>query len=387
MAARLVIAILFFAHATTAFASTPFVKFGDNSRPECIDAMRLAAVMYKSTAKRLYAPLTIPEEMQSRFILGALKRGISLEDAMESASEFEILPLSDRDSVYLSRDAIYWSREAKGELRIVVREYPVGWRGNMYDLYLLDETVQQETFLSNIDNTAPVISQTWLPPPVFRQDESGTKWFIDVGEPYLILADWDVYSAKEGRVICSIAFAPDSRGNNILARKVVMIEGLLGKAFHLREDPAVLLPKQVTALARKLDEALGPGINEGTLQPTARTRLDTKHILANAALRPWALSDDDAYNSRSEVDEGLEEWANVNRSRRRLYNEIRKEYPIAERSLTKYYESTYGLQTQKAKEVAAWTLDLIFRSFFVFTKGGAYFQRDDVRTNPWPTEH
>lgn len=129
---------------------------------------------------------------------------------------------------------------------------------------------------------------------------------------------------------------------------------------------------------------MGPGNDEGTLQPTARTRLDAKHVLANAGLRPWALVDGNAYNSRSEVDAGLENWAKANSSRRRLYGEILKEYPVAERSLAAYYASAYGLKPQKAQEAAAWVLDLVFRSFFVFSNGQNYFRYDGVRTNPWP---
>ena len=107
-------------------------------------------------------------------------------------------------------------------------------------------------------------------------------------------------------------------------------------------------------------------------------------MLANVALRPWALVDDDAYNSRSEVDTGLEDWAKVNSSRRRLYREILQEYPTAERSLATYYVNTYGLQPQKAREAAAWVLDLVFRSFFVFSNGQNYFSRAGVKENPWP---
>ena len=360
MATRFTIASLFFIHATTVLASLPLAA-GNTSRPECIDAMRLAKAMYESTAQRLYAPLKIPKEMQSRLILGASELDISGGDALQSTAEFEKLPQDTRN--------IYWSREAKGELRIVVREIPVGWRGDMYSLYLLDKTVKKETFLSNIDTTPnsspyqPVVSETWRPPLVFQHDERGMQWFVDVGQPFQILAAWNVFASKEKRAICTIAFHPPARA------------------------PIGLLPKPVVALTRKLDEALGPGNDEGTLQQTARTRLHAQHVLANAALRPWALSDGDAYNSRSEVDCGLDDWANVNRSRRHLHNEIRKTYPVAEQSLATYYARAYSLQPQKAQEVAAWVLDLIFRSYFVFSNGGNYFRYDGVRTNPWPLEH
>jgi len=296
--------------------------------------------------------------LQSTLVLGASELDISGGSALTGTDDFEKLPQDTRN--------IYWAKEPNGGLRVVVREIPHGWRGDMYDLYLLDASVSKDDFLNSISSATggaryqPVVSDTWRPPLVFQQPQPKTKWFIDVGQPFQVLSAWRVYSSKERRAICEIAFSPP--GN----------------------DAAGRLPRPVRTLARNLDEALGPGNDEGTLQPTARTRLDAKHVLANAALRPWALVDGDAYNSRSEVDAGLENWAKANSSRRRLYGEILKEYPVAERSLAAYYASAYGLQPQKAQESAAWVLDLVFRSFFVFSHGQNYFRYDGVRTNPWP---
>lgn len=360
MVARLSIAVCFLLQATVALASLPSAK-GDISRPECIDALKLAREMFHSTAQRLYAPLTIPPGLQSTLVLGASELDISLGNALTRTEDFEKLPQGIRD--------IHWAKETNGALRVVVREVPVGWRGDMYYLYLLDAAVTKDDFLNNINSATgsaayqPVVSDTWRPPLVFQFPQLKEKWFIDVGQPFQILSDWRVYSSKERRAICTIIFSPPSK------------------------DPAARLPRPVRTLARKLDEALGPGNDEGTLQPTARTRLDARHVLANAALRPWALVDGNAYNSRSEVDAGLEDWAKVNNSRRRLYGEILKEYPVAERSLSAYYVRAYGLQPQKAEEAAAWVLDLVFRSFFIFSNGQVYFRYDGVRTNPWPLKH
>lgn len=356
MITRLSIVFSFILQATVALASP--LATGDVSRPECGDAMKLAKEMFQSTAQRLYAPLLVPTSLRSTLVLGASELDISGGDALTSSDDFERLPQDIGN--------IYWAKEANNALRVVVREIPVGWRGNMYDLYLLDTEVSKDDFLNSINSATgssrhqPVVSDSWRPPLVFQHPQLKAKWFIDVGQPFQILSDWRVYSSKGRRAICTIAFSPHG------------------------DDATGLLPRPVRTLARKLDEALGPGIDEGTLQPTARTRLDAKHVLANAALRPWALVDRNAYNSRSEVDAGLENWANANSSRRRLYSEILKEYPAAERSLATYYSSAYGLQPQKAQEAAAWVLDLVFRSFFVFSNGQNYFRYDGVRTNPWP---
>lgn len=312
MMGRLSIAVCFYLQATAALASLPSAT-GDISSPECIDAMKLAKAMFQSTAQRLYAPLTIPADFQSKLVLGASALDISGGDALTSTEDFEKHPQNTR--------SIYWARETHGALRVVVREVAIGWRGDMYDMYLLDATVVKDEFLNNIDPTPgsspyqPIVPGTWRPPLVFKPDGHKAKWFIDVGQPFQILSDWHVYSSREKHAICTITFSPQGK--------------------NAEES----LPEPVTRLSRKLDEALGPGNDEGTLQPTARTRLNARHVLANAALRPWALIDSDAYNSRSEVDAGLEDWAKVNNSRHRLYSEIRKEYPLAERSLAAYYAS------------------------------------------------
>ena len=330
----------------SAFASSP-VATGDPSRPECIDAMRLGKAMYESTAPRLYAPLSVPKGMESRLILGASDLDISGGDALTNSPEFEKLPRGS--------GAIYWAAKPSEGHRIVVQDMPMSWQGNTYDLYLLDPAAQKASSLEK-----PIIAQAWRPPLVFQRDKQGTKWFIDVGHPAIALGDWNVYTAKEGRPVCTISFHPGA------------------------ENPADLLPKQLLAFTRRLDEVLGPGNNEGTLQPTAGIRIAAQHLLANAALRPWALADTDAYNSRSEVDKGLEQWAKSNRARRRLYDEITKTYPAAEQSLAEYYEKAYRLPAQKSREVASWTLGLIFRSYFVFPNEEGRRQDRNTRTNPWP---
>lgn len=92
---------------------------------------------------------------------------------------------------------MYWAREArKGERRIVVTEDPVGWRGDMYSLYLLDRSVEQPNFLNdlNISRTdAAIISDYWRPPLVSQLSDTGGQWFIDVGPPSKVLANWTIY--------------------------------------------------------------------------------------------------------------------------------------------------------------------------------------------------
>jgi hypothetical protein len=147
-----------------------------------------------------------------------------------------------------------------------------------------------------------------------------------------------------------------------------------------------LLPAEVRALSRLLDEALGPGTDEGTLQPTAGLRNKAAHVRANATFRPWALVSATPYNSRAEVDAGLEEWARGVRPRRLLLAKIIAAYTPAQRSLATFYERAFGLPRADAAEVAAWALDIIFRSYFVFPRDGEAPQGDGGDRNPWPRE-
>jgi hypothetical protein len=238
-------------------------------------------------------------------------------------------------------------------------------------VYFLDPAVTVESFVNNFTSNRDensrypaIIEDSWQAPLVFQGGQPNESWFIDVGR-YTVLGDWRVFSSKGNDVICTIGFFP--RG----------------------ENPSRLLPPPVMALANKLDEVLGAdGEYAGTLQSVARVRGHSWDVLANAALRPWALTDSDGFNPRSEVDAGLKGWAEVNNSRRRLLGEIVKAYPLAERSLAEYYVNTYGLSSQDAREVAAWTIDLIYRSFFVFHRDlNYYYDVYQAKENPWPTDH
>jgi hypothetical protein len=185
MIIRLSIAVCLFLRAAAAFA-LPFAT-GDVSRPECVDAMKLARTMYYSTAQRLFAPLTIPTDLHSTLVLGASELDISGGDALTSTEDFEKLPHDRRH--------VYWAKETNGGLRVVVHEIIMNWQGDWYRLYLLDPAVKKEDFLNSVrSDTAeslyqPVISETWRPPLVFKHHQLKAKWFIYV-DTVLIVKRW-----------------------------------------------------------------------------------------------------------------------------------------------------------------------------------------------------
>lgn len=337
---------------------------GNIASQECSDADHLAKTMFNSLSPRLYAPVIIPDGMHSKIVLGASSLDISGGEALEEDKEqFEKVHQPGDHSVR----SIYWSAHTENGVRIVVKETSAGWRGDVYSLYLIGADVTQIDFLKDVKNNfsnpkyAALFSGAWRPPLIFRTKSSKKTWFIDVNDPSQILADWNIYQGTLSgfQLSCTVKFRPE-----------------ITKAENL-------LPQSVSRLSHLLDETIGPGNDEGTLQPTARLRLNVQHIWANAALRPWALSESDIYNSRDEVDAGLLAWSQGGPTYRRVYKEILRSYPIAESSLGKYYQKQFLLSEKKARRLAKWVLDIAFRSNYAFSNGGDYFRYDNVNTNPW----
>lgn len=238
----------------------------------------------------------------------------------------------------------------------------MGWRGDLFDAYLLDPGVKPSAFEAGRNAPRPgvtqLIGQSWRPPLVFQPEGARPMWFIDVGQPFDVLGDWRVFTVRSVKPVCTVAFRP--HGGDVIAQA----------------------PLPVREFVRALDDALGPGRDEGTLQPTARQRLAARHVLANALYRPWALADAEAYNSRDEVDAGLEAWARVNGARRRLHGRLLGGYAPAERALAAHYAREHGLAPDKAGAMASWALDLAMRTYFVFPR--VEFKRRDQAPNPWP---
>lgn len=350
--------------AVAAFPARP----AEVTRPECADARLLAQTMFQSDSPTLYAPLRLPPDMRSSLVLGATERDISAGDALTATDLFEKLPLSVDSSMSTPR-GVYWLRTpGKEQRRIVVAEESFGWRGDMYWLYLADPGLAPETFLQERAteslgaDAVAVISNSWRPPLVFQLPEASGQWFIDVGQPFQPLGRWMVYASNSAEPICNVSFGtqPGSQER--------------------------LLPAEVRALSRLLDEALGPGRNEGTLHPTATIRDHAARVSANAAFRPWALGDTQLANSRAQVDAGLKAWARGVRPRQALLRKIGETYARASRPLAAYYKRFFGLSDADADKVSAWALDVIFRSYFVFPRGGEDPEGNDLTGNPWPRE-
>ncbi|QYK11888.1 hypothetical protein K0I63_14115 [Shewanella rhizosphaerae] len=353
---------------SNAIAETFPTISGNVSSQECSDALTLARSMFNSKSTQLYAPLDIPENLNSNLILGSSALDISGGAALEAdQDQFEKVPQFGEESIR----SVYWEKNITGGVRIAVKETSFGWRGDMYSLFLIDSKAQKNEFLQDLQESyghskyTALIGDVWRSPLIFLSKQTKRKWFMSVGQPYDFLAPWAIYinSSEAFDQSCTIKFRPDVKLSQSL------------------------LPNPVQYFAHLLDETMGPGNDEGTLQPTARLRNHVQDVWANAALRPWALSDSDTYNSTEEVNMALAAWSKTGSSYKKVYAEIIKSYPVAEKSLSYFYINNFNLSKNQAEKIAKWVLDIAYRAHYSFPNGSDYFRYDNVNTNPWDVKN
>ncbi|OBS10042.1 hypothetical protein [Acidihalobacter prosperus] len=319
---------------------------GDAEAPACVDAAALARHMYAAPTFRLVAPLSLPPGFRSILILGTRKVDISGGHALVSdPAFFESFPL--KGSIY--RGTLYWGRTISGR-RVVEIARPAGWQGDTYSLWAIDARMPRTDFVTALQDArqpmrkSALVDAVWRPPLVFAARHANRIWIVTVGEPYGVLGNWQVYALRASGVarVCSLAFVP--RG----------------------QTAASLLPAPVSRFSRLLEATLGSGEDEGTLQSTARLRLNVRRALGNLALRPWAMAATPAYNTRAQVDAGLAAWARHDPGRTRLRDAVLKAYAPAERALADYYARTLGVPGTQAAAWAETGMDRFLRGHFVF---------------------
>jgi hypothetical protein len=317
----------------------------------CAKALEIANSAYRSDNFYLYALPPVAKDSGVVFVLQPSAVDISGGDALVAdPAVFQKIPNSDETPPR----SIYWQTKAQHGLRYVMNEEAFGWRGDQYTLYALKEDVTPDRFIESVRGgvqdqaSAPLIGEGWSPPLMLQEQHTGDVWAIDVGEPYVFLSDWDIYSI----------------GQDGAKRRCVI-------RFHPKAKTATaLLPRPIQTLAHYLDATLGSGANEGTLQPTARIRVEVLHMWANVAMRPWAALAGQPHNSRKQVDAELRAYAHKGVRFQKLYRDIHAAYPRAERALTRYYRAKLGKDAREARAVAKRVLDIAFRMYFVFPNSG-----------------
>jgi hypothetical protein len=334
--------------------------------PACRDAFALAEATFHASHPRLYAPLGgLPPSVRSTLALQPEALDLSGGNALiADTTVFDKLPVPRGAEPPRS---VYWQKAAVQGLRLAVAERAMGPRGDTYSVFVLPESVLAPAFVSAWSSApatpqpqAPLIADGWLPPLVLREPEGGV-WLVDMGQPFVHLADWQVHAVGSGGVrrLCTVRFR------------------LAG------DDALQLLPPAVRELGRLLQATIGSGTGEGTLQPSARIRNDVAHAWANAAMRPWAIGS--ASNTRAEVDAGLSRWAARDAASRARHQAVLKQLPLARRALAEHYLRQFPRTPAAAATLADFALDVALRTHYVFASDDPdKDQRDaNLRPNPW----
>ena len=347
--------------AAACASAVPIID-GEIDSVECKDALLFANAVFNSRDSRLFGPSSVPDSLGSELVFGA--RG---------AGYYGIYGLIFDEAIFEKLEAEYHTtyrqRMPSNGVRMII-EY-VNFRDGAYVARLNGEVSSSEDSHEPDDDCCSYEAMSWSPPLIFRHKTIGTFWAIDVGQPYNVMGDWRIFTpARNGYTqSCAVQFTEDP------------------------ENVHKQLPYSVTTLMALLDKTLGdPGfMEEGTGGFTPRLRLHAKHIWANAALRPWAISDGDRYNSKEEVDAGLAEWAKYGPDNMKIYRQISEIFPKAAKELAVYYEDRFGLDANGAHELASWIAKIGYSANFRFSKSDNDFDRyGSVDTNPWekvrPTE-
>lgn len=331
---------------------------GDTHSTPCTEAFKIAKATFDSDSFYLYAPPTLSQDLQSTLVLKPIALDISGGDALQAdASIFDKMPrLGER-----ANRSIYWQKAAQQGHRLVIQEEAYGWRGDQYMVFVIAENIKASTFLADdakelAASKYPLIAGGWRPPLVFKDNQSQQLWVIDVGSMPGLLPTWYIHALQ---------------ADGIKQQCVIQFRPALKHAVDL-------LPTPVRKLNQLLDQAIGPGNDEGTLQPTARLRIKIEHTWANAALRPWSL--EAPYNSRADIDEGLKNWSHVSQAHLKLHQSILNQYPLAEKALARFYEQRFHKKAPEARLLAAYVMDIAIRSSYTFHRVAS---DDHPASNPW----
>jgi hypothetical protein len=353
----------------SAVLAQPVLAGKDANRDECRRTYALAGAKFHSRDYSLNGPIKPAKDGTVHFALQVLEDDISGGDALRADPAYFRDDASEKGGPPVRH--IFWEIKPRAAKRLVVLVHPFNWKGDLYSAYALDTGVTSGELKADLSRAnsekrfKPVIDESWTPPQVLVDLESGNNWLLMQGSQYYALSEWTVYGpGGDGLAeLCTVRFMPKVK-----------------EAVHL-------LPRPAERFAALLSEILGPGNDEGTLQPTARIRASVESTWGNIILRPWALQSP-PYNNRADVDAGLEHWAAVNAKRRVVYRDMMRLYPRAEAALAAHYRARFRLSPGKATVMARYATDMVFRAYFVFPSGAGFAERVKAAkkppANPWP---
>lgn len=319
-----------------------------NVTSECSETLQFARINFQSTRDNFLNFLKIREDFSSELVLYTPENDISGGDAtIADQNTFKKIPYKTSSD---NQSNIYWQINENNGHRLVVTEYPMGWRGDMYCVFDIQSNISVEDFLlefqksETFKNGVKIISNSWKAPLIFKNKNS-SLWLIDVPQSFEAYKNWQVYSFTSSGMKhqCDVVFEPNVN-NNIN-----------------------LLPNDIQKLALLLDKTMGSGKDEGTLHPTQQLHNEVEFLSGNIALRPWVVFKE-PYNSREEVENGLINWSKDSTTNQKLYEAIKNQSPIAEKSLVQYYQQQFNLSSTKAETLSKSIIDIFVRSHYSFPK-------------------
>ena len=339
----------------------PHMK-GAVDRPECQAAIKMAEKAFYSTEYSLFWPVPAPDESAHRIVLSRKIKDISGGDALEAAPDVFV---RKRNRELSAETVIFWQRSAADGKRFVVLDSPFSWRGHWYHLFVVDGHLGVDEFVQDIRNGTipdPILGRNrWQPPILLQSLETEGLWILDQGERGIGLSPWKVlFLGKSG------------------VTKTCQIEFSTEQSLGLSR-----MPPSVRKFAALTDQALGPGRNEGTLQPTQQIRNRVAGHWTILSKRPWAFEPNPA-NTREEIETGLAQWAAAHSARADLLQDMIEEYGHAERELAQFFVSEFDIAESDARDFSAYAMDIMLRSYFVFHREDR--GRSELKNSPWPND-
>lgn len=317
----------------------------------CHEALKIAKNMFLSDSFNIYTISYIPNSVSSELVIECGEQ--DHEDRFENdliikQDIFEKISRNLVEGASSPQDKIYWQRNAHQGFRLVLES---SWfrEGFIYTLFTVKEEITANELLSgpNIQPSEQVIEITdgRRPPLILKDNNTNVIWAIGLNSSYDVLGNWKVFSIGDTGVqqCCTIYFRPQV------------------------EEVQKLLPPAVTKLSQLLYKTLGRDVLASTYIGDHRRLNEVENAWTNVALRPWSLTIE-PYNSRKEVDIGLQRWAQQSKFNHRIYQDILRQYKKTQLSLARYYKMYFNVALNIAITMASHSLDIVFRQYFIFSK-------------------
>lgn len=263
-----------------------------------------------------------------------------------------------------------WPKELKDHYTFVRISWAFSWRGDWYSLYWIPSTdlskmIGDAAAIRSEDTSLPyklLGSNLWQKPFFLRIKNKVDLIGVIPSRSSDPMNEWTLYiPSKNGELSrCQIQFHPATDKCNTWTDKD-RIERIASQFFSRKSS--------LYALIEVLDDIIGPGSNEGTLQTTARIRNYVCKLIVNIAIRPWVLGAMVKKSKKTEkinVENNLEKWSLKNHSFQRQYRKMKYLYPLAEQELADYYKTKFDMDTVKAVSIAKENLERLYMSFFHF---------------------